>query len=125
MSHEQTQEALRQEWGQEYRMNLSIARNYLEGAPEGVAQNLFGARLADGTLLGNNADVLNWLVEQARTINPVASVMPQAHGDPGKAMADEIKELETEMKDLNSDYYKNEAKQARYRELIDARMNAA
>jgi len=110
----------RETWGGDFKTNLNIAGNAFAEEPE-LADMVFSARLADGTLFGNNVKAMDWLVRLARQANPVATVVPNAAGEPGKAINDEIAQLEAEMGDSNSRYWKDPGRQARYRDLIDAR----
>ncbi|HET7409683.1 MAG TPA: hypothetical protein VFJ13_05740, partial [Paracoccaceae bacterium] len=48
----EAEDALRAEWGPEYRPNVNAMGNFLDGAPAGLKERLLGARLADGKLLG-------------------------------------------------------------------------
>ena len=77
------------------------------------------ARLPDGTALFNNPDVVRGFISMAREINPAGVVVPAGGGDPVKSVNEEIAEIEKIMG--TKAYIKDEAKQARYRELIDAR----
>lgn len=57
----ETEEALRSEWGSDFKSNREIARRYGEEAFPGV--NLFAARLPDGRLVGNIPDVVKGLAK--------------------------------------------------------------
>lgn len=116
------EDALRVEWGQDYRRNIQIVNNFLDGAPEGLKDQIMGARLADGTPLGSNPDALNWLAETSRAINPVATVVPGSGTNAVQAIETELASLKGMMGDRQSEYWKgdNSAKnQARYRELVE------
>lgn len=115
--------ALREEYGTEYRRNLQIANDLLSGAPEGVKDRLLGGRMADGTPIGNDPAVIRWLVGMAREINPVATVVPGSGANAMQAVESELATLREKMGDHNSDYWKGpsaQRNQARYRELISA-----
>ena len=117
---QQSTDALREQWGADYRTNVNLMKSLFDQAPEELQNNFFGARLADGTLLGDNPDVLNLLVGLAREINPVSAVVPGAGANASQAISDEMSKLTTMMADPESEYWKgqNAAKnQARYREL--------
>lgn len=119
---QKSEDALRVEWGQDYRRNIQLANNLLDGAPEGVKDQIMGARLADGTPLGNNPDALNWLVDLSRKVNPVATVVPGSGTNAVQAIETELANLKGMMGDRSSEYWKgdNSAKnQARYRELVE------
>jgi hypothetical protein len=119
---EKSIEQLRQDWGSEYKLNLGIIDGLLNQAPSGVKDALLGGRLADGTPLGNNPDVLRWLASVGREMNPTATVTGSTGVAAAAAIQAEKAKLEGMMGDYNSAYHKgSEAKnlQARYRELVD------
>lgn len=66
-------QALKEAWGQEAPTNYNLLMGMLDEALPGVKDNLLGARLADGTLLANNPDVLKFLASTARQLNPLAT----------------------------------------------------
>lgn len=120
----QSIEALREEWGGDYKRNLNAMHGFLDTLPEGVAAAFREGKGADGVPLGYNAEVLKWLTSLALDANPLATVVPGAGGQQASALADEIASLEAKMGDRNSDYWKGPlaAKhQARYLELVTAR----
>ena len=116
------EDSLRVEWGQDYRRNLQIATNLLDNAPEGLKDQIMGARLADGTPLGSDPTSLNWLVDMSRKVNPVATVVPGSGTNAVQAIETELASLKGMMGDRSSEYWKGdnaEKNQARYRELVD------
>lgn len=116
--------ALRAEFGGEYKANMQAVRDLLAGAPEGIKEQLLGGRLADGTPVGNSPDVIRWLVGIAREINPAATVVPGSGANAMQAMESELADIEKMMGDYNSDYWKGPKSaqlQARYDELVRAK----
>jgi hypothetical protein len=66
---------------------------------------------------------VKWLANQARALNPAATLLPAGSGD-AIGIDTEIDRIEKLMKDRSSDYWrgpKSEHLQQRYRELIDGR----
>lgn len=114
-------ETLREEWGGDYKRNLTIMHGYLDTLPAEVAAAFRTGTGADGVPLGYNSAVLKWLTAQAMEANPVATVVPGAGANQASAIADEITSIENVMKTDRPRYNKDEAMQARYRELITAR----
>lgn len=117
------EDTLRQEFGAEYRRNLAVANELLSGAPEGVKDALLSARAADGTPLGNDPNLIRWLVGLSREINPIGTVVPGSGGNAVQAVQSELDSLKQMMGDHNSEYWKGpkaEKNQARYRELLTA-----
>lgn len=122
-----TEEELRQEWGNaEFRANINAISNFLDGAPEGVKASLMHARAPDGTLLGNNANVLRWLADLSREAMPGAGLVPAGTSNPAAAIGGEIEQIERMMRDpeQSDKYWRDEKMQARYRELLGAREKA-
>lgn len=120
----QAEEELRQEWGPEFRANVNAIGNFLDGAPEGVKAALMHARAPDGTLLGNNANVLRWLADLSREAMPGAGLVPAGTSNPAAAIGGEIDQIERMMRDDPQKYWSDEKTQSRYRELIAARTKA-
>jgi hypothetical protein len=130
---EETESALRAEWGPDYRRNLNQIESFLGSLPEGLGQRLAFARLSDGRPLGADPVAARWLADLAREANPLASVMDNT-GDKAKGLTEEIDGLKAMMGNRTSEYWKGpnaEKHQARYRELItikerfDKKNNAA
>lgn len=103
-----TEDALRQEWGADYRANVNLRSAFLDSAPPLVKDAFLKARLPDGSLLGEHADMSRWLVSMAREINPVASIPPSSGIGAGKSVGDRIGEINKMMGDKNSAYWKGE-----------------
>lgn len=118
---QEAQDALRGKWGNEYRGNMNRAHALLDTAPSGVKDKLLQGRLADGTPIGSSVEVLEFLAALAREINPVGTVVPGAGANMVSAIEDEIKAIEKTMRTDRKAYNKDEAMQARYRELLGAR----
>ncbi len=101
------EEELRAEYGPEFRSNINAAKNFLhQTAGEEMTNLLFGARLADGSLLGNNPNALRWLVQVARDQMPGAGLVPAGIPNVGKGVDDRIKELEVMMTSEADKYYR-------------------
>jgi hypothetical protein len=120
IKHE-SEDALRSEFGADYRRNMMGAHNLLESMPEGLKDNLMGARLKDGTKFGDNATALKWLVQTALELNPAATVVMGVGDSSVKSIATEIAAIEKTMREDRPAYDKDGAMRARYRELIEAR----
>lgn len=120
----EAQDALRAEWGAEYRANINAATSLLDAAPAGLKDQFMRGRLADGTPIGSSVAALQWLSQLARELNPAATLVPSAGANTAGAIDTEIEGFEKKMKDRGSDYWKGpnaEKNQARYRELLAAR----
>ena len=117
----QTEDALRNEWGADYRRNVNLMGGLLDTMGNDAKQSLLVARDADGTLLLNNPAVVKALVHVAREVNPVATVVPGSGANAIASIDEEIKGFEKRMREDRSGYFKDEAAQARHRELIAAK----
>lgn len=107
----------------DFKRNIRMVNEYLDGAPESVKTNILGARLPNGRLLGADPEMIDWLFQQAHFRNPQATVMGGNSEANVKAAETELAELRGMMGDKNSAYWKGadaQKKQARFRELTDA-----
>lgn len=116
---------LRMEWGAEFRGNLDFAKSFLGTGPTSddgtpLKDNLLGARLADGSLFGDNPDALRWLVKLANDANPAGFVTPSAGGSQAGHVEDEISSIEKVMMENRTAYNKDTKMQARYLKLLNA-----
>lgn len=122
-ANETTEDELRSEWGNEYRTNINKINGLLDTAPEGVRDDILGARLASGKPLGSDSNALKFLIDLALIQNPTTTLVPDG-GNMADSIQDEILSLEGMMGNPSSEYRKgtkSEKLQARYRELISAR----
>jgi hypothetical protein len=65
-----------------------------------------------------------WLVHNAKTINPMASVVPGAGANLASAIEDEITSIEKVMRENRKAYNGDEKMQQRLRDLYSARERA-
>ena len=120
----QTEDTLRAEWGGEYRTNINTIKGLVDTVPESVREQFMNARLGDGTALFSHPDIARWLAMTARTVNPMATVVPGAGANISGAIDDEITSIEKVMKENRKAYNSDEKMQARLRELYGARERA-
>lgn len=116
-----SEDALRAEWGGEYRTNVNMVNGLLETVPADVRDLFKSGRMGDGTPIMSSPSVLKALAGWARQINPVTTVVPNAGANIGSAIEDEIKAIENTMRNDRKAYNEDDQMQARYRELLDAR----
>ncbi len=113
-------DALNVEWGQNFRSEMNLITNsVLSMFPEKVRDDLIGARLPDGRGVFNSPEIIRAFAALAHIVNPAGVVVPQGGGDMTQTVNDEIKAIEAKMG--TKAYIKDEALQARYRELVTAR----
>jgi hypothetical protein len=120
--------ALKEEYGPALERNTNAISSLFAYAPGGsdmendasLFNRLLTGRMADGTIIGDDPDMVKFMVSVAKEINPVATVVDDAGGT-GKGLDEEIKEIENTMRTDRRSYDKDEKMQARYRELLEAR----
>lgn len=114
-----TLDTLNQEWGGTFRRNVNLVNGVLDRFPADVKEALKSARLPDGTAIFNDPNVLRGFVAMALESNPAGVIVPAGGGDPVKGALAEYQEIQKFMGEHRKDYDKDNAKQARMRELID------
>lgn len=116
------EEALRAEWGADFKRHMNLIGGVLDltGSPN-LKQQLIQGRLADGTPIGSSPEAMRFLLNLALIQNPAGVVVPSSGGDQMQGVADEIGKIEKVMKENRPAYNKDEAMQARYRELLGVR----
>lgn len=117
----QAADALRQEWGPEYRRNINAVQNLMAGAPKGLSDRIIGGRTADGRRIGDDPDALRWFAQMAREMNPAASLVPAGTADSMGTIEDEIAANVKRMSADRKGWFADEKAQARHRELLTAR----
>lgn len=115
------EDTLREEYGADYRRNVTAADAYLETQPAELQAAINGGFNDKGVPLKSDPTVAKWLVQLALEANPLATVVPGAGANTGSAIAEEIAKIEGLMRSDRSAYNKDEKMQARYRELVAAR----
>ncbi len=125
------QAAIRAAWGaREQRMIGSLASLFADapgGAdPEGdgLFARLMGGRMGDGKLIGNDPQVLIFLAGLANRLHPRATVTAGT-AQAGADILSRMKEIEAMMRTNDPAYWKDDAVQQEYRELIEARGRAS
>lgn len=117
---EKAEDALRAEWGGEFRTNINMISNLLDTAPQGVRDKLLHGRLSDGTPIGSSPEVLQFLASLARERNPSGVVVPSGVATES-AVEDEIAKIEKVLRTDRAAYNRDEKMQSRYRELLQWR----
>jgi hypothetical protein len=120
------EKTLKEELGASFKRQTNAISSLFATAPGGAdAKNanslysrLVGGRTADGKLIGNDPDVMRWLIAMTNEVNPAATVVEEGRQG-GKSLDDEIKEIEKIMRTDRREYDRNYA--ARYGELLAAR----
>ena len=123
---QEAQDALRAKWGDEYRGNMNRVYALFDmGGPAGLKDEVLNGRMADGRPIGSHPAMLEFLAWASRQIDPQGTVVPGKGADVAGSIDSEIQKIEKTMREDNAAYRKDEAMQARYRELLDAKNAAA
>lgn len=106
-------------WGADFETNANIARSMIGRLPETVRDAFAQAELFGGKKILNSPEVVVWLADIGRELNPLATVLPNSN-NPTQALGDEIKKIEKMMVDTPDAYWKDAALQKRYQDLLSA-----
>ena len=117
--HQEAQDVLYREWGNEYRKNINAIGNVLDThAPEDVKNDLLTARLPNGRLLGDDPRMVKMLASMSRDVNPSATVVPSN----GFTTAnDELADLNKKMREMGKRWHTSPEAQ-RYAVLLEAKV---
>lgn len=99
-------DAMSTEWGSEYGLNKNLIVGILERGGEDVRNGILGARLADGTPLGNHPGVLRWLANIAREIDPTPTLTPGSGMSSLEGVGSRLTTIQSLMGDQTSKYWK-------------------
>lgn len=105
-------ETLRADWGASFGDNFRLIREYLRGLPAKDREEIERKVLPDGRHSMHDPATLRGLAQQARS-----NLLPSD----GKARELEIADIERDMRENRTAYFRDAGKQARYRELLRAR----
>jgi hypothetical protein len=120
------EDALRVEWGADFRANLNAANAVFDSMPAELSERIRLGRTADGTIIANDPVFLRWIANLGREINPAATVIPGGSGDAGKTVETELADIRKFARENPDKYDQDKTMQARQRELLDvqSRMKA-
>lgn len=121
-----SEDALRAEWGAEFRSEQNSIKSFLQALPDTedgtpMWSVIAGSRMDNGALLGDHPDFLRWVATLAREKNPAGFVSPGAGTSQVDSVNTEIAEIEALMRENRPAYDKDDKKQARYLQLLAAR----
>jgi hypothetical protein len=114
------EDGLRKAYGQDYRRNMNALGNFRDRMPDGLSTRLLAGRMADGTMIGNDSQFIQWMVATALDLDPASTLVPTG-GDSAQSIGDSITQIETVMKTDPQKYWKDSQMQQRYRELLEVR----
>lgn len=115
------EDALRTEWGGDFRRNINLIHGLLDGqADEALKESFLSARLPDGTLVGNHPGFMRMMLGLALVQNPTGTVVPGAGANLDGGIKEELEKIQNTMKTNRTAYNKDTKMQDRFRELTDA-----
>lgn len=122
----EAEQALKEEYGPAFKRSINGIAAVFATAPGGadiknegsLYSRLMGGRTADGKIIGNDPDMVRFLVGIAREINPAATVVEDGDQS-GMSIDAEIEKIEGIMRTNRREYDKKYAD--RYRQLLEAR----
>jgi len=118
----ETNDALRAEWGSDYRPNINAIEGLIASTfGKDAAEQLLNGRYKDGRAFMNDPDVLKGLATIARKIDPLMQI-GDGNTDNVTTMNDEIAKLEKYMRDERTAYNADQPAQDRLLELYDIRI---
>jgi len=117
------EDALRAEWGKEFRGHMNRIEGLMDLVGGDAGSALQEARMADGTMLKDNVDVQQFLLDMALTYNPAGTLTPGDGGNINDSIEDELAAIKKVMKTDRKAYNDDAKMQARYRELLTAQEN--
>lgn len=121
-----SEKALKDEMGPAFKRQTNAIASLFATAPGGtdvkndgaLYARLMGGRMADGKIIGNDPDMVRFLVSLVSEINPAATVIEDANAT-GQSVETEINEIEKIMRSDRRLY--NQKYANRYSELLAAR----
>lgn len=119
-----TEDALRAEWGHEYRTNVDGVESLLNHMGSEASEAILNARTADGVQLLNHPAVVAALAGHARELGFVGSTVVPSGGDIGKSVDDAIAALPQPYNQdgsRNDAYWKSDSVQAKYAALLESK----
>jgi len=122
---------LGQEWGKDFTANNNAVTGLINTLPEAIRDRLLTARTPEGRTLGDDPNFNRAMLMLAKQINPAAAVLPAAAGGGLTGVETRVAEIETKYMRAPqgtpewNQYWKSEAMQNEYRELLGARETMA
>lgn len=109
---------MRQRWGQDYKANQNHLVAFLDTLGAGPKEAILNARLGDGMALFNHPGIVAFLTDAARKVHAPGTLGGAGAETNAASAAEEIKKIETTMRTNRKEYNRDEAMQARYRQLL-------
>jgi len=105
----------------EFKRNVAMADNYVSARFGEMGPLLMHGRLADGSKIGSNPEVIKFFVNLARDEGYAGDLVPDNPGAGGRSIDDRISEIESLMRTDGGKAYWSDAKvQKEYNDLLQA-----
>jgi hypothetical protein len=117
---QKSEDALRAEYGADYRRNMNVLGSVRDSMPEDLAARLLAGRLADGTKIGNDPAFIRWMVSLGLELNPASTLVPATAANAGASIATELESIARLRVESPEAYWKDNKLLQRERELIAA-----
>lgn len=115
-----TQEALRTEWGTDYKANVNAMSAFVKAnVPEADQANFMNARMGDGTPVFSHPGMVKAFAQLGRVLNPTGTATPGGGMDKLDAIETQIAAYEKRM--ATKEWFKDTKAQEHYRQLVTAR----
>ena len=128
-NHDETKRELKEEYGSAFNRYTNSVASLFSTAPGGsdpegdsLYADLMGGRLANGRLIGDDPNVIRFLVSLAREINPIATVT-EGGDQSGLGVEAELQKI-AELRTTNKKEYSSAKVQARELELLEAQQKS-
>ena len=122
LQHKEADDVLRESWKGDYRANINMVGAFLESTfGKEAKEQMMNGRYPDGRAFMNDPKVLEGIAAVQRRLDPLSRLTTPG-GDALSSLTDEIAEIEKFQKDHRTEYFDDEPKQARLRELYDIRI---
>lgn len=121
-ARDDTAEALRTEWGPDYKVNVNAMSAFVKSnVPEADQANFLNARMGDGTPVFSHPAMVKTFAQLGRVLNPTGTTTPGGGIDKLDGIQDAIKGYEKRMANDRAAWFKDSKAQEHYRQLVDAR----
>ena len=105
----------------EFKRNVAMADNYVSARFGELGPLLMHGRLADGSKIGSNPEVIKFFVNLARDEGYAGDLVPDNPGAGGRSIDDRLSEIEALMrKDGGKEYWSDAKVQKEYNDLLQA-----
>ena len=114
------EDALRGEWGNDYRGHMNRIDALLDMVEEGQGDSILDARMPDGSKIRDSKIAMNFLLEAALNTNPATTLTADGVGTID-TIETELNQIRDVMRTDRKKYDRDEGMQNRFRQLLEAK----